>query len=126
MTAIAIDPNTQDYDTSNGALVRDASGGLMNAIELRILVPLGSYWFDPNLGSKLFLLKRAKDLSNISQLAEQYALQALQGLLDDGRASAINITTEQPGNGWLYMWINVTAATGQIITFSNSIQVSGS
>ncbi|WP_242671874.1 phage GP46 family protein [Stutzerimonas kirkiae] len=39
-----------------------------------------------SLGSRLHELQRCKDLARIGKLAQQYAEQALQPLLDDGRA----------------------------------------
>ena len=125
MTAIAIDPTTLDYAIGNGAPVRDGTGGLMNAIVLRILTPLGTYWFDPTIGSQLYLLRRAKNVTNIVQIAEQYVEQALQPLIADGRATAIAITSQQPQNGWLYLFVKVTAANGQIVTFTHPVQVFG-
>ena len=123
MTAVAIDPVTLDYSVVNGALVRDVSGGLLNAIVIRILTPLGSYWYDSTIGSKLYLLRRAKDIVGIDLIAKEYVLQALQALIDDGRATAVDVVTSLPYSGWLTMLVTVTSATGQRVTFEHPIQV---
>lgn len=124
MTAIAIQPLIGDYAFSNGVAQRDTSGGLMNAIVLRILTPLGSYWADPALGSRLHELQREKDLARVAVLAKQYAEQALQGMLDDGRASAIDIQTERRHDGRMRLAIAVQAANGARLTFEHYIKVS--
>jgi len=123
MTAIAISPTTGDYIISNGVAQRDSSGGLMNAIVLRILTPLGSYWAEPLLGSRLHELQREKDLARVAVLAKQYSEQALQGMLDDGRATAIDIQTQRNHDGWLRLAIDVTAANGQRFTFEHPVKV---
>lgn len=96
---------------------------LANAIYLRLTVPLGSWWADTSLGSRLHELRRSKDLSRIGTLAKQYAATALQPLLDDGRASAISITTEQPHDGRLLLLIEVTDSKGDVQVFRHPVQV---
>lgn len=123
MTSIAISPLTGDYTFGNAVAQRDSSGGLMNAIVLRILTPLGSYWAEPLLGSRLNELQREKDLERVAVLAKQYSEQALQGLLDDGRASAIDVQTQRNHDGRLLLDIAVTAANGQRLTFTHPVQV---
>lgn len=105
-----IDPNTGD---ATGQRIYT----LANAVYIRIATPLGSYWAAPEIGSRLHELRREKDLSRVGTLAKQYAEDALKQLLDDGRATAISVTTEQPHNGWLNLDINVTDATGNLQVF---------
>lgn len=118
-----IDPVTRDYVLLAGAVKRDPSGGLLTACYLRLTVPLGSYWADKKLGSKLHLLRREKDVSRVSKLAKQYAEQALQPILDDLRATRITVTTEQPHNGRLYLFFEVVAASGETLTFKHPVKV---
>ena len=80
-----IDPATGDY---TGARI----SRLENAVYLRLMTPLGSWWADTSLGSRLHELAREKDVPRIGLLARQYAEQALQGLLDDGRARAVEVS----------------------------------
>lgn len=118
-----INPSTRGYELLENAVQRDPSGGLLNACYLRLTVWLGSYWADRLLGSKLHLLRREKDVSRVMVLAKQYAKDALATLLDDGRASKITVTATQPGNGCLYLLIEVTAASGDTVSFKHPVSV---
>lgn len=121
--AVLIDPATRDYVLLDGTLQRDPANGLHNALYLRLTTPLGSYWADKELGSQLHFLRREKDVVRIQRLAKQYAEQALQPILDDGRATRIAVTTEQPHNGRLYLLIEVEAASGETLTFKHPVTV---
>jgi phage gp46-like protein len=125
MTAVAIDPVALDYAVVDGVPARDVSGGLLNSVVILILTPLGSYWFDPTMGSKLHTLQRAKDVTGTALLVQQYAEQALQRLLDSKRAVAINVSTQQPGKGIIYLLVEVVAASGQRVTFQHPVSVRG-
>lgn len=118
-----INPVTGDYElTLAGAPTRDAANGLANAVYLRLMTPLGSYWADPTLGSRLHELQREKDVSRVAILAKQYAEQALAPILANGRATTIVVTTErQPGR--LALLIEVTAASGEQLTFQHPVKV---
>lgn len=122
-----INPVTGDYRLANGGAQRDPADGLANAVYLRLMTPLGSYWADAALGSRLHELQRAKDLPRVELLARQYAAQALQPILDDGRATAIDISTERikaaDATGRLSLLIEVTAASGERHTFRHPVQV---
>ena len=118
-----IDPITCDYMLLSGAAQRNPAGGLANACYLRLAVPLGSYWADKTLGSRLHELQREKDLARVAMLARQYAEQALAPILADGRATRIAVSTEQPHNGRLHLLIEVTAASGETLTFKHPIGV---
>ncbi|WP_282339381.1 phage GP46 family protein [Pseudomonas sp. PS02288] len=111
-----INPTTKD-------LSGERISSLANAVYLRLVTPLGTYWADPVLGSRLYLLRREKDLARVSILAIQYAREALQGLLDDGRARSIDITAEQPHDGRLLLLIEVVDAGGRTSTFTHHVQV---
>lgn len=96
---------------------------LANAVYLRLTTPLGSWWKDPSLGSRLHELRREKDRPRVGILATQYAEQALQPLLDDGRAKKITITADQPHNGWLNLQIDIIDATGNPQVFRHPVRV---
>lgn len=74
------------------------------------------WWADTyeqsTIGSKLWLLSRAKktDQTTILAQAKTYCLEALQWLLDDGIAAAVNVTTFwfRPGTGTLALGITVS------------------
>lgn len=103
-----LNPLTGDYDFIESANTQDTADGLANAVYIRIMTPLGSYWQNTTLGSRLHELQREKDLQRVSILAKQYAEQALQPILDDGRASKIEVFTQQTHNGRLNLLIEVT------------------
>jgi phage gp46-like protein len=117
-----IDPITRDYLLLNGTPQRDPANGLANAVYMRLEIPLGSYWADKTLGSRLHELQREKDLSRVDMLARQYAEQALAPIVVDGRATRINVSTEHlPGR--LNLLIEVRAASGETLTFKYPVGV---
>ena len=118
-----LDPTTADYVLAAGQPLRDPAAGLATAIYLRLMVPLGSWWADIALGSRLHELAREKDLPRVAVLARQYAQSALAPILADGRARSIDIATEQPRTGRLHLRIDVLAAGGERLTFSHPVQV---
>ncbi|MGQ8700612.1 phage GP46 family protein [Serratia marcescens] len=110
-------------DTQTGDYTGKSTATLQNAVYLRLTVPLGSWWADSTLGSRLYLLKREKDVARVRTLARQYAEQALQPILDDGRASRITVTAQHPANGWLILLIEVEQSNGQIMPFTHRVSV---
>lgn len=111
-----LDPATRDVTDQR-------TDTLANAVYLRLMTPLGSWWAEPQLGSRLHELAREKDVSRVGVLARQYARQALQPILDDGRAKRIEVESEQPHNGWLYLRIEVLDAGGRHQTFRHHVRV---
>jgi len=118
-----VDPLTRDYVYTAGAFARDPAAGLANAVYLRLMTPLGSYWADATLGSRLHELQREKDKVRVGVLAKQYAEQALQPILADDRATAIAVTVQQPHDGRLLLLIEVTDAAGRELTFQHPVKV---
>jgi phage gp46-like protein len=124
---IFIDPLSSDYKLNQGAPVRDPLAGLANAAYVRLMTPLGSYWADPTLGSRLHELQREKDVARVTVLAKQYAEAALKPLLDDGRAEAIVVTVERVQDatkaGRLQLAIQLTAVSGEVTSFQLPLKV---
>ncbi|GAB6124334.1 phage GP46 family protein [Humidesulfovibrio idahonensis] len=118
-----LDPTTGGYTLTDGSLTQDPARGLANAVFLRLMTPLGSYWEDATLGSRLHELAREKDLARVAILAKQYSEQALQPLLDDGRAQAIAVETERQHDGWLRLAVRVTDAGGREHLFTHNVTV---
>lgn len=112
----ALDPLTADYSGQRLAT-------LANAVYIRLMTPLGSYWADPLLGSRLYELGREKDLARVGLLARQYCEQALQPLRTRGEAASITVETEQPHDGWLKLRITVVTASGERQTFNHPVRV---
>lgn len=111
-----ISPATGDY-------TRRRIYSLQNAVYLRLVTPLGSYWADASLGSRLHELKREKDVSRVHKLAAQYARQALQPLLDDRRAKEITVDAKAGQRGWLLLLITVTDNAGAPQTFEHPVRI---
>ncbi|NTZ40654.1 hypothetical protein EXW94_23865 [Enterobacter sp. JMULE2] len=111
-----LSPLTGDYETGR-------TRTLQNAVYLRLKTPLASYWADTKMGSRLHELKREKDLPRVHMLAKQYAQQALQPLLDDGRAQAITVDTFDDRPGWLLLLITVTDGRGTPQTFTHPVRI---
>ncbi|MDP3841045.1 MAG: phage GP46 family protein [Oxalobacteraceae bacterium] len=111
-----IDPATGDYDRSRIA-------DLGNAVYLRITVPLGSYWADPALGSKLHLLRRMKDIARNKTLAIQYTREALQPLINDRRADRIEVDAIWNHDGRLQLIGEVYQNGKEVATFAHYVKV---
>lgn len=111
-----IDHTTGDY---TGKRCTD----LHNAVWLRLRIRKGTYWADPQTGSRLHELARTKDTPQTRTLARQYAEQALQALLDDGRATRLSVDVTAPQAGWLQLSIMVTQAGGNVLTFTHPVKV---
>lgn len=113
-----INPTTRDY-TGNRI------NHLGNAVYLRLVTPMGTWWGDTTLGSRLHELQREKDVPRIQILARQYAEQALAPLVADGRARSVAVTTRQPHDGHCLMLVEVVDATGAPYTFEHFVAVGG-
>lgn len=110
-------------DPTTGDLTGQRISTLANAIYIRLMTPLGSWWAAPALGSRLHELKREKDRARVGQLARQYATHALQPLLDGDRARSIAVESRQPHIGLLVLLIEVVDATGDLQVFQHPVKV---
>lgn len=112
-----LDPATGDYDHTRIAT-------LGNAVYLRLTVPLGSYWADKTLGSKLHLLRRMKDVERNKTLAIQYTRDALQPLIDTKRAERVDVDAVWNHDGRLELAGTIYQAGGAVATFQHYVKVS--
>ncbi|SOZ12091.1 phage GP46 family protein [Cupriavidus taiwanensis] len=112
-----LDPTTGDY-------AGQRTDTLANAVYLRLMTPLGSWWADPTLGSRLHELAREKDLTRVAVLARQYAEQALSPIVDDGRAIRVVVSTTRANPGWLTLLVEVEEASGRVSHFIHPVRVS--
>ncbi|HIA1614870.1 TPA: phage GP46 family protein [Salmonella enterica] len=112
-----LSPDTGDYTGTR-------TTSLHNAAYLRLVTPLGSWWADKVLGSRLHELVREKDLSRVFVLARQYAEQALAPLQADGRATDIRVSVHNDRPGWCLLWVDIIQADGQTVTFKHPVRVS--
>lgn len=111
-----IDPTTGDYD-------RTRIADLGNAAYFRLMVPLGSYWADPSLGSKLYLLRRMKDVERNKILAVQYTREALQPLIDTKRADRIDIDATWSHDGRLELHGTIYQGGAAVANFQHYVKV---
>lgn len=118
---------TDNMDREISPLTRDYTSEhihtLQNAVYIRLTTPLGSWWADGRVGSLLHLINREKDLSHVGQLAQQYAEEALQPLLDSKRAKSIVVSYEQPHDGTLNLIIDVTDNRGVKFKFKHPVKL---
>lgn len=68
------------------------------------------------IGSRLWLLARAKLTAQAITQAEAYAREALQWLLDDGVATSVDVTAERMGLSGLALACTITRAEGGAVS----------
>ena len=98
----------------------------MNNIYLSLIVRRGSFFQNTDFGSRLHLLKRAKNTEKTAALAEEYCKEALQWLIDTGRATKINVYTQRDrlqDLNRLKLLAEVTQADGRQVSFETFVEV---
>ena len=80
------------------------------------------WWADNNIqypiGSKIWLLQRAKVLPNLNKRAKQYVQDALQWLIDEGVALQVDVVTSINQYNTLSIGITITKNDGSVINMS--------
>ncbi len=71
----------------------------------------GAYLSAARLGSRLWLLKREKQTEATRRRAEDYAREALAWLVEDGHATAIDVTAAWVRRGVLALQVELTLST---------------
>ena len=61
-----------------------------------------------HIGSRLWLLSREKQLAGVLERARHYAEEALTWFVEDGVATAVQVTATNPRQGWLVLEVTVT------------------
>ncbi|WP_242183073.1 phage GP46 family protein [Sphingomonas sp. CARO-RG-8B-R24-01] len=92
----------------------DAAAGPDDAIPDGSNDPRG-WWGDPSMGSKVWLLQRAKRTTGTLQLAKAYLRDALAWLIADQVAASVDISAEWQGTR-LACAIAVTRPSGDAVT----------
>ena len=106
----AIDLTTKDYiGMSLDAVFANDD---IQAVCQRLGIHRGKYWRDPTLGSRLYLLRRSKDVARVIALAKQYADEALTDLVPS-RFSSIVVNASQSEPSRLNLNIEVERLNGQ-------------
>lgn len=108
-------------------LTRDEDDTILGNLAISLLVARGSWWFNPDFGSRLHLLAAMKYTDDIPRLAEDYCREATQHLLDSGRATKIEPLAERDETDRHRLNIRVVAtqADGREITYEFFVKVSG-
>lgn len=70
-----------------------------------------------HIGSRLWLLAREKQLPQVQARAELYAREALQWLIDDGVASAVDVAAEVPTAGVLGLAVTITRSAQPVLRY---------
>lgn len=84
--------------------------------------PRGWWADDPDrpVGSRLWLLRRAKQTTATLALAQGYIAEALQWLIDDGVVAKFDITTEYTRSGTLGAQVVAYEQSGAVIALNSS------
>jgi len=111
-----------NIEEGRGKLTLETTSTLLNNVYLSLSIRKGSWWFAPKFGSELHLLRQEKDVAAAAMLAKKYTEEALQWLLDTGRASAVDVVVERITGGLLITG-TVTTAAGVQVPFSKFVTV---
>ncbi len=109
-----------------GQMTFDRADSIMNNIFLSLMVRRGSFFQNPEFGSRLHLLHRAKNTEKTAALAVEYCKEALQWLLDVGRATKIEVVSQRDrlqDLNRLKLLIETTQADGRTVTFDYFVEV---
>jgi phage gp46-like protein len=115
-----------DNRTGLAAMTADETETIMNNVYLSIMVEQGSFFYDPQFGSKLHLLKREKNTDRTARLAEDYCREALQWLLDQGKTTQNDVYAERDltqNINRLKLLVQVTPIAGPPVQFQTFIPV---
>ena len=117
-----INLETKDYVlTSLDAAFND---DVVQCVCARLNIHRGRYWADPNLGSRLYTLKRSKDVTRMLQIVKQYAEEALADLIPN-RLQALVVSTTQSIKSRIDLHIEITRLTGEKQTIQYFVPVGG-
>lgn len=109
-----------------GQMTFDPAEDIMNNVFLSLMVKRGSWFQNPEFGSRLHLLQRAKNTEKTAALAEEYCKEALEWLIDTGRATNVAVYTERDRTQDLHrlkFLVEVTQADGRQVTFERFVEV---
>jgi phage gp46-like protein len=118
---------TINNQTGQAQMTYNRATTLMNNIYLSLKIHRGSFFFNPSFGSRLHLLQRAKNTDLTAQLAAGYCKEALQWMIDTGKAKSVEVYVQRDRTQdlhRLYLLVEVTPANSdQPVEFSIFIEV---
>ncbi len=107
--------NQQIHDYQLAGITNPTDKDIAEVAYIRLVTPLGSYFDDPTLGSKLYLLKRNKDLPRIRRQAVAWAKQALEPMREPFYLTDIEVWSdgvEQGKKGYFIIRAVLTTSDG--------------
>ena len=113
-------------DGDTGAMSFDRAEDIRNNVFLSLVVKRGSWFQNPDFGSRLHLLHRAKNTERTAALARDYCLEALAWLKETGRATDIEVETERDRTldlCRLRLLVRVARADGRVVHFNTFLEV---
>lgn len=113
-------------ENAAGQMTFDKADNIFNNVFLSLMIEKGSFFQNPEIGSRLHLLKRAKNTEKTAALAEEYCKEALQWLIDTGRAKKIDVFSQRDrlqDLNRLKLLIEVTQAGGRQVSFETFVEV---
>jgi phage gp46-like protein len=125
ITTITSSNGDSDWAVSGAAL--QSGGDLVTAILISLftdaqaanddVIPDGSsdrrgWWGNLQMGSKLWLLARAKQTDETLAQAQEYATDALAWLIEDGVASAVTVKAFWKARSFLVLVVQITRTDG--------------
>lgn len=134
--AIAWQDNRGAFSIANGDLATDA--GLETAVVISLFtdnragdddeLPAAEtdrrgWWGNGHeragdeIGSKLWLLRREKQMPEVVRRAEEYAREALRWMVEDKVAGRVQVFGSIPRDGWLYLDIRIWRPDGTMLNF---------
>ena len=104
----------------------EKADSILNNLFLSLMIPRGAFFLDKEFGSRLHLLKRAKNTENTAALTREYALEATQWIKDAGRANSIAAYTQidkSQDTDRLKLLVEAVQADGRKVTFETFLEV---
>ena len=86
---------TINNQNGTAEMTYDKATTLENNIYLSLTVQRGSFFANTSFGSRLHLLQRGKNTNRTMRLAIDYAKEALQWMIDTGKARTVEVWAER-------------------------------
>lgn len=115
-----------DWKLGNNSFAATENGSdIYNLLRNSIMVDKGTFPFKPNFGSELYKLRREKKTERTRLLAIQYCTEATNWLLQTGKATEIEISSQYSifDNNRLDLKIEAKQASGETVTFETFVRV---
>ncbi len=102
----------------------DKADSILNNLWLSLAVEQGTFFARPSFGMRS--LRGEKLTARTVELARQYAVEAVQWVIDIGRATDINIQAEadkSSATGRIELLVAATQADGRQVSFEKFVEV---